>query len=253
MIIDFHQYFQKFKTGPLWLRVSKMVEYLIENGLLKHGDILPAERQLAEMLLISRVSVRRAIIDLSSKGLVYRRHGSGTYIRSSQFSAQKRLPKLEGFTEDLLSRNLQPKTVILQNEVRKALIEEQNRLSLKADEDVLSLRRLRFSEGKAVAIEYAIVPLKFLPSPYFEGPSLYQEFEKINLRPIRATQQLKATLLDADQAQLLDVKPASPALLIIRQSFCEKGEIIEYTQSWFRADMHDYIVSITMDTHEDLS
>lgn len=246
MHIDFRQYFQKIKIGPLWLRVSKMVEYLIKKGLLKHDDILPSERQLAEILCISRVSVRRAIIDLSSKGLVYRRHGSGTYVRSSQFSAQKTMPKLEGFTEDLLSRNLQPKTIILQNELRKALPEEQNRLSLKQGEDVLSLRRLRFSEEKAVAIEHAIVPLKFLPSPYFEGPSLYQEFEKINLRPIRATQQLKATLLDADQAQLLGVEPASPALLIIRQSFCQKGEMVEYTQSWFRADMHDYIVTINM-------
>ncbi len=247
MLVDFNQYFQLFKTGPLWLRVSKMIEYLIENNILKHDDILPAERQLAEILSLSRVSVRRAIIDLSSKGLIYRRHGSGTYIRSSQFSAQRKLSKLEGFTEDLLSRNLQPKTIILQNEVRKPMKEEQSRLSLKADEDILSLRRLRFSEEKPVAIEYAIVPLKFLPSPYFEGSSLYQEFEKKGIRLVRATQQLKATLLDDEKAQLLNVKISAPSLLIIRQSFCEKGEMVEYTQSWFRADMHDYIVTISMD------
>ncbi len=247
MSIDFNQYFQSFKTGPLWLRVSQMLEYLVENNILKHRDILPAERQLAEILSISRVSVRRAIIDLSSKGLIYRRHGSGTYVRSSQFSAQRRLQKLEGFTEDLLSRNLQPKTVILQNEVRKALKEEQNRLSLKEGENILSLRRLRFSEEQPAAIEHAIVPLKFLSSPYFEGPSLYQEFEQTGLKLIRATQQLKATLLDDEKAQLLNENPASPSLLIIRQSFCEKGEMVEYTQSWFKADMHDYIVTISMD------
>ncbi|MGH7869012.1 MAG: FadR/GntR family transcriptional regulator, partial [Candidatus Dormibacteraceae bacterium] len=59
----------------------KQVQDIIRDGLLQPGDKLPPERQLAEMLHVSRGSLREAILALESMGLVEPRHGEGTVVR----------------------------------------------------------------------------------------------------------------------------------------------------------------------------
>ena len=60
---------------------------LIQQGTLKHGAKLPAERVLAEQLKVSRSSVREAIRTLELQGLVVTKHGSGTFINTQNLDA----------------------------------------------------------------------------------------------------------------------------------------------------------------------
>lgn len=53
---------------------------LIERGELRPGDRLPAERDLAITIGVSRPTVRAGLRALSAMGVVRSRHGSGTYI-----------------------------------------------------------------------------------------------------------------------------------------------------------------------------
>jgi len=63
-------------------QVVSHVRGLIERGELRPGDRLPAERDLAARLGVSRPSVRAGLRALSAMGVVQPRHGSGTYIPS---------------------------------------------------------------------------------------------------------------------------------------------------------------------------
>lgn len=56
-------------------------EDLILNGLLKPGDKLPSERDLAKELDVSRTSLRDALVKLEARGLLQARHSGGTFIR----------------------------------------------------------------------------------------------------------------------------------------------------------------------------
>src|SRR4051794_24118549 len=60
--------------------VVAFVRDLIVRGQLRPGDRLPAERQLALQLGLSRPSVRAGLHALAAMGVVRSRHGSGTYI-----------------------------------------------------------------------------------------------------------------------------------------------------------------------------
>jgi GntR family transcriptional regulator, transcriptional repressor for pyruvate dehydrogenase complex len=60
--------------------VVRFVRGQIERGLLKPGDRLPAERELARRIGVSRPSVRSGLRSLAAIGVVQTRHGSGTYI-----------------------------------------------------------------------------------------------------------------------------------------------------------------------------
>src|SRR5574343_1039540 len=60
--------------------VAHQLEQRILEGALKAGDRLPAERELALELGVSRPSLREALQKLVSKGLLYSRQGGGTYV-----------------------------------------------------------------------------------------------------------------------------------------------------------------------------
>jgi len=61
-------------------RVINQIRALIQEGKLRPGDRLPAERDLARQLRISRASLRAGLRSLAALGVLVSRHGSGTFI-----------------------------------------------------------------------------------------------------------------------------------------------------------------------------
>lgn len=68
----------------LYVRVARQISALIESGGIKPGEKLPSERDLAEMLQVSRPSVREAMIALEVSGVIEVRTGSGIYLCDQQ-------------------------------------------------------------------------------------------------------------------------------------------------------------------------
>lgn len=66
--------------GPLFRRLARSVAAAVDRGALRRGTRLPAERQLAAALGVSRGTVVAAYDDLVADGVVERRRGSGTYV-----------------------------------------------------------------------------------------------------------------------------------------------------------------------------
>lgn len=67
--------------------VGRLREYVRSAGL-RTGDRLPAERELAERLGVSRTSVRQAIVALEVQGLIEVRHGDGTYLLRNHLNTE---------------------------------------------------------------------------------------------------------------------------------------------------------------------
>ncbi|WP_284992046.1 FadR/GntR family transcriptional regulator [Arthrobacter sp. efr-133-TYG-120] len=61
-------------------RLAVDLERLILEGELKEGDRLPAEKELSELFGVSRVSIRQALHELESRGLIARKPGRGTTV-----------------------------------------------------------------------------------------------------------------------------------------------------------------------------
>lgn len=72
--------FQKITTEKLSQSVVRQIEQLILRGILRPGERLPAERDMAERLAVSRPSLRDAIADLAGRGLLVSRAGSGVFV-----------------------------------------------------------------------------------------------------------------------------------------------------------------------------
>jgi GntR family transcriptional repressor for pyruvate dehydrogenase complex len=72
--------FQKVEPEKLSTSVVRQIEKLILQGILRAGERLPAERDLAERLGVSRPSLRDAVADLQDRGLLTSRAGSGIFV-----------------------------------------------------------------------------------------------------------------------------------------------------------------------------
>ena len=72
--------FRRIEHGRTADEVVGHVEGLILDGILRDGDRLPGERDLAAMLDVSRPILREALKELEGRGLLVSRHGGGTYV-----------------------------------------------------------------------------------------------------------------------------------------------------------------------------
>jgi GntR family transcriptional repressor for pyruvate dehydrogenase complex len=79
--------FQKIRQERVAETVQRQIEQLILRGILRPGERLPSERDLAERLGVSRPSVREAIATLVKQGLLNTRAGSGIYVANVLGSA----------------------------------------------------------------------------------------------------------------------------------------------------------------------
>src|SRR5688572_24714442 len=87
--------------GPLYRRLEERLRHAIESGALKPDQALPPERDLADELGVSRITLRKALDGLVGSGLLVRRQGAGTFVAGR---VEKSFSKLTSFSEDMAAR-----------------------------------------------------------------------------------------------------------------------------------------------------
>ena len=224
-----------------YARLRRAIQLSIKSGALVPGHALPSERELCRQLVLSRVTVRKAIAGLVEEGVLIQRHGAGTFVAER---IVKSFSKLTGFTEDLRARGLKPRVEFLERSAGEVTPEEAMALNLSPGARVIRLRRLRFAGDKPLALEQTVVPQSVLANPRAIKLSLYDALDAVGCRPSRALQRLRAVALDDDQARLLGLPAGSPALSIERRAFLDDGRVVEFTSSLYRGDAYDFVAEL---------
>ncbi len=226
--------------APLYARLEQALQALIEAPG-RRPAVLPGERALAEMTGLSRVTVRRALSNLASRGLVRSRPGAGTFVGER---IVRSLSRLTGFTEDLRGRGLNPRVKFLERGMGEATPEEAMALACAPGTPVVRLRRLRFGDERALAVERTVVPREFVPDPALVSESLYDALESRGFRPARALQRLRATAIEGEIARLMKVPTGTPGLEIERRASLADGRAVEFTRSVYRGDAYDFVAEL---------
>lgn len=233
-------------SAPLYARIKKLVQDAVRAGELKQGDSIPSERDVADLLAVSRVTVRKAFSELVTEGVLVQRRGSGTYVNGPSRRIEQPLSRLTSFSDDMKLRGLRTDADWIDRSYGLPTPEEALKLSLSPGDHVSRFHRLRRADGVPMAIELAVIPHRFLPDPASVGESLYAALDARGVRPVRALQRLHATALSMPEAKLLELPDGSPALFIERVSFLADGRIVEYTRSHYRGDSYDFVAELTL-------
>lgn len=233
-------------SGPLYLQLQRHIAAALAAGELTPGDCLPAERDMAQMTGLSRVTVRKAIQELVATGQLVQRRGSGTYVAQKVERLEQALSLLTSFTEDMARRGRSVETRWISRRIDAPAPEEVMALGLGAGDRVTRLERVRCSDGVPLAIERATLSTNLLPDPEAVQSSLYAVLQTRGLRPTRAVQRISATSIDARDSALLGGAVGAPGLKIERISYLPSGQVVEFTRSLYRGDAYDFAVELKL-------
>lgn len=135
---------RKIEVPRLYRRIADQVRQLIAAGEFPVGERLPAERDLAAQLRVSRPSVREALIALEVEGWVEVRGGSGVYVREKPNGARRPAPASEwGPLELIRARGL------IEGEVAALAAKLATRRQIAAMEAALAAMRADAAAGRA--------------------------------------------------------------------------------------------------------
>ncbi|MBS0611719.1 MAG: GntR family transcriptional regulator [Proteobacteria bacterium] len=228
-------------TQPLYLQLQRVLRAAIDNRILASDEALPAERDLAADFNVSRITVRKALAGLVAEGLLLRRQGAGNFVSAR---VEKNFSLLTSFSEDMRARGRKPHSVWLKRSAGTVTPEEALALRLSPGTPVYRFHRLRFADDTPMALEFATIVAAALPALDAVDDSLYVALERGGQRPTRALQRLRAVLLTAEQAELLKAQPGDAGLLVERLGSLRDGRAVEFSQSYYRGDMYDFVAEL---------
>lgn len=231
---------------PVYVQVAQGLASHIEQGVLSGGTALPAERDLAGRLGVSRVTVRQALALLAQQGLLTRRHGSGTFVNRPERAARP-LGLLTGFSEDVRSRGQRPGAEVLGFERARPGPQEAMTLALSPTDAVYRLRRLRTADGEPLAVEESTLPAALigaLSAADVRDASLYALLSARGLSPVRAVRHLRAVNAEPPLCGWLGVAPGAALLATERVSWTADGRPVEHARAHYRGDRYDFVMEL---------
>jgi GntR family transcriptional regulator len=225
-----------FDRTPKYLQIARNLELLIREKRWCADEALMPERQLAEVLGVSRVTMRGALTVLETRGRIDRRTGSGTYLRALHSVAPPAQQLSDGNTTKSAADS---HYVWLLRELGVTGASECSALALAPGSQIARLRRLHYKNAIPISIEFSRVPARILNEPMRVESSLYETLGEQGHFVFRALQKFSAVLAEKEHAKLLNVDVRFPLLLISRIGYDRNGCAIEFSETFFRSDLQD--------------
>ncbi|MGU3431646.1 GntR family transcriptional regulator [Actinomycetes bacterium M1A6_2h] len=221
---------------PLYYQLAQAIEGSILDGTLAPGDRFENELALAKRLNLSRPTTRRAIQELVDKGLLVRKRGVGTQVVQSPVH---RPVELTSLFDDLARAGQNPSTKLLEYSVGLPGEDVARELNVSSDAEIVTIRRLRSTNGEPLALMTNYLPVDLAPDPAeLEGQGLYQSLRTKGVHIRLARQRIGAKAAERDEALLLDEKVRAPLLTMHRTAFDDSGKVVEYGSHVYRASRY---------------
>ena len=240
-------------SGPRYLQVARELTAAIAIGQYQVGDQLPTELELCKHFQISRFTAREAVRVLSSAGLITRRQRIGTVVIATP--ADARYTHAAASVGDLLqyAQDTELKLMFIGRvplakdkamQFGAAVGEEWVYAMGMRQESVLTSAKGQEKAGRPICIT------RLYLSPELGGiearlrdrkTAVYAMIEReYGVVIQRVEQYLQSVALDAEDAANLGCAAGSPALLIVRRYFDDRGRLVEVAENMHPGDRFIY-------------
>ena len=225
----------------------------IRSGRYVPGDALPTEAALGEMFGVSRITVRRALHDLALEGVIERKHGRGSFVKSVT------VPNLSWYPIGSLSRQINEAgaldVLVLEFERLAAPDPVAQALDLASGAEVLRVVRVRSRDGQPIVHLTAWIPgdiaQRFTRDDFVAKP-LYRLLAEAGSGYDQATQSLGACLADPAAAGALQVEIGTALTLVRRVLVCGTRPV-EYLELRASPARYEIAMSWKIDRKDGLS
>jgi GntR family phosphonate transport system transcriptional regulator len=219
----------------VWRQIAHRLERDLRAGGLEAGARLPTEAELAARFTVNRHTVRRAVADLATRGLVRVEQGRGTFLQDLVIDYPLR--RRTSFSANLLAQDRAPTHEILAVDEAAADAEVAGRLGLRRGARVVHSTSIGFADG--VPVSYG---RSFFPSARFPGladrlreqssiSAVLAGYDLADYR--RRTTRILARLPSAEEAGRLRQPASEPVLVTEAVDVDTEGRPIRYGATCF--------------------
>lgn len=233
--------FNRKSIIPKYYQLAKIFAEQIRLGKLKPGEALPTEMEIASRYEISRMTVRRAISELVTAGMVYALQGKGTFVASPKLD--NIVFELNNFNEEIKQRGLNYKTMLL--EARTIRADAQLRDKFQVDDDnirYLFFRTVLSAEDERLAYEMKYV-IYSKSKPLLESELMDPTLPGLVAAhsgswPVSSKKVLQVATASQEEAAILGINPDVPVFVIEQTIYDTKLKPVGWGKSIYRGDRY---------------
>lgn len=233
-----NKHLSKTAPIPLYLQLAQLIENEINSGNLKHGDVLPTEREFCEAYEVSRITVREAVAVLKRKEIVETRRGSGNYV-SKPDSVNRDLMGVHDFDLQIEASGHTNQIDLIEFDTDFKSAHIAHTLALDTNAPLIKVVRLRKTDNLPLFIETIYLSRKkfhSLTSDDFLSTRIFSKElrEKYDIEINEITLILDPVLLKPEQAKILNVTELpAPGLMNERTSFDKNNSPVVFSEWLF--------------------
>jgi GntR family histidine utilization transcriptional repressor len=210
------------ESVPAYERVKQLVAEQIRASRWSEGDRLPSESQFVHALGLSRMTINRALRELTSDGLIVRMMGVGTFVARTK--AASPLFEVKNIADEIQQRGHRHRTEVILVRAEPA-DEAQAFLPEAVGTRVFHSLLVHFEDDTPIQVEDRFV------NPLEAPDYLDQDFTALTpndylsrVAPlVRGEHVVEAVLASPQECRLLRIDRTEPCLLIRRRTWSERG------------------------------
>ena len=238
---------------PKYLQISVWLKELIKTKRYNAGEKLASEGEISELCGVHRNTLRQAISELTSIGLVRKERGIGTFIADpAPVVLRQKLERIASTAEMMQDEGITQYSKIIGKKVKIASDEIAAALHLGSSKKVIIIRRVRIGNGTPYIYEESHLPydlFKEILKMDLTG-SMYKIFsKKFNIVLARSKQSIGAVNLDSKIAKILQLPVNSAGIFMESITFNQKSIPMEVLYSYHRGDK--YKLEIELGRYDD--
>lgn len=238
-------------SDPLYHQVLDEIHQRIVEGKWVKGQRVPSERQLADLLDVSRITVRHAVRLAAAEGLVEQRRGVGTFVLGPGRLEQD-LAEVRSFEQTLAEQGHVASTEILRSERLISDMTLSGTLEIEPAALVYNLQLLGYGDSSPVVYYDSYFPLPIGQEMAqaartlhdaghpFSTLDLYRH-ESVTRVPTTLSQTIEAVSAFSDLARRLALDNGA-AVLAIESVMSDADGPLEFRRAYYRADRYKFAV-----------
>jgi GntR family transcriptional regulator len=215
----------------------------INKGEWRVGERIPTEMELVEFYGVSRMTLRKALDELSEEGLLYRERGVGTFAAKRQVVRNQEY--LVGVHEEMRSQGREVRSEVLQEEVVRSKSIAMD-LGLEPGSELFHLQRLRFVDNVELLVDDTYMPMEIgdrISGADLSTESLFGLIEAEGYTILHGDKEIQAVAADAEIARLLRCKEGSPLFFMKTIMYDKRGVAIVVSELYIRSDLYSIKIS----------
>ena len=226
---------QSESSSPLYHQLMQRLAEDIERGKYPVGSRIPPEHELEALYKVSRVTVRRALSELTAEGLLEKKQGKGTFVSTPRISQD--LKSIHSFHDACRMNGFQGGTVVVHVKETDADSSDLEELGLREGARVVETLRVRTADGVPVVLEknHFSMAYSYLENENLSG-SLYGVLRDYGIEPKQASHDISMTFATEDQAKLLKIKAGDPLMRLHEVVYDQKGRPLHNSLQLIRGD-----------------